>query len=163
MSVPIEEKCRHLKDKLDGFKDTVNGIFTFLDAVAKKAEEGKPVKQEEMNLKFLSFTLALKEKSEFIKEKIDDIKEKLKGKPIAEVFNGLENMFVEYKIAFQMRWTILKSALENLDQNKIAAFKLLLKTSKEECKGIMEKVKAKVKEVMNSKSTCRENLLAILL
>ena len=162
MSVPIEEKCMHLKDKLDGFKDTVDSIFTFLFAVAKKAEEGKPVKQEGMDLKFLSFTLALKEKSEFIKEKIDDIKDKLKGKPVAKVFNGLENMFEEYKIAFRMRWTTLKSILENLEQNKIAGFKLLLKTGKEECKDIMEKVKAKVKEVMDSKSICREHLLAIL-
>ena len=156
MSVSIEEKFIHFKDKLDGFKDTVDGIFTFLDDVAKKAEEGKPVKQEEMDLKFLSFTLALKEKSEFIKEKIDDIKEKLNGKPIATVFNRLENMFEEYKIAFQMRWATLKSSLENLDQAKVGDFKLMLKAGKEECKDIMEKVKEKVKEIMDSKSTCRE-------
>ena len=156
MSAPVEEKCMHLKDKLYGFKDTVDGIFTFLDAVAKKAEEGKPVKQEEMDLKILSFMLALKERSEFIKEKIDDIKEKLKGKPFAKVFNGLENMFEEYKIAFQMRWTTLKSALENLDQTKVGAFKLMLKAGKEECKDIMEKVKEKVKEIMDSKSIWTE-------
>ena len=83
----------HLKKKLDGFKDTVDDIFTYLGAVVKKTEERKPVKQEEMDLKFLSFTLALNKKSEFIKEKIDDIREKLKGKPVAKVFNGLENMF----------------------------------------------------------------------
>ena len=123
----------HLKKKLDGFKDTVDDIFTYLGAVVKKTEERKPVKQEEMDLKFLSFTLALNKKSEFIKEKIDDIREKLKGKPVAKVFNGLENMFEEYKIAFQMRWTTLKSALENLDQNKTVAFKLMLKAGKEDC------------------------------
>ena len=156
MSVSIEEKFIHFKDELDGFKDTVDGIFTFLDDVAKKAEEGKPVKQEEMDLEFLSFTLALKEKSEFIKEKIDDIKEKLNGKPIAIVFNRLENMFEEYKIAFQMRWTTLKSSLENLDQAKVGDFKLMLKVGKEECKDIMEKVKEKVKEIMDGKSICRE-------
>ena len=142
----------HLKKKLDGFKDTVDDIFTYLGAVVKKTEERKPVKQEEMDLKFLSFTLALKEKSEFIKEKIDDIREKLKGKPLAKVFNGLENMFEEYKIAFQMRWTTLKSALENLDQNKTVAFKLMLKAGKEDCKDIMENVKAKVNEIIDSKS-----------
>ena len=142
----------HLKKKLDGFKDTVDDIFTYLGAVVKKTEERKPVKQEEMDLKFLSFTLALKEKSEFIKEKIDDIREKLKGKPVAKVFNGLENMFEEYKIAFQMRWTTLKSALENLDQNKTVAFKLMLKAGKEDCKDIMENVKAKVNEIIDSKS-----------
>ena len=123
----------HLKKKLDGFKDTVDDIFTYLGAVVKKTEERKPVKQEEMDLKFLSFTLALNKKSEFIKEKIDDIREKLKGKPVAKVFNGLENMFEEYKIAFQMRWTTLKSALENLYQNKTVAFKLMLKAGKEDC------------------------------
>ena len=142
----------HLKKKLDGFKDTVDDIFTYLGAVVKKTEERKPVKQEEMDLKFLSFTLALKEKSEFIKEKIDDIREKLKGKPVAKMFNGLENMFEEYKIAFQMRWTTLKSALENLDQNKTVAFKLMLKAGKEDCKDIMENVKAKVNEIIDSKS-----------
>ena len=142
----------HLKKKLDGFKDTVDDIFTYLGAVVKKTEERKPVKQEEMDLKFLSFTLALKEKSEFIKEKIDDIREKLKGKPVAKVFNGLENMFEEYKIAFQMRWTTLKSALENLYQNKTVAFKLMLKAGKEDCKDIMENVKAKVNEIIDSKS-----------
>ena len=142
----------HLKKKLDGFKDTVDDIFTYLDAVVKKTEERKPVKQEEMDLKFLSFTLALNKKSEFIKEKIDDIREKLKGKPVAKVFNGLENMFEEYKIAFQMRWTTLNSALENLDQNKTVAFKLMLKAGKEDCKDIMENVKAKVNEIIDSKS-----------
>ena len=142
----------HLKKKLDGFKDTVDDIFTYLGAVVKKTEERKPVKQEEMDLKFLSFTLALNKKSEFIKEKIDDIREKLKGKPLAKVFNGLENMFEEYKIAFQMRWTTLKSALENLDQNKTVAFKLMLKAGKEDCKDIMENVKAKVNEIIDSKS-----------
>ena len=142
----------HLKKKLDGFKDTVDDIFTYLGAVAKKTEERKPVKQEEMDLKFLSFTLALKEKSEFIKEKIDDIKEKLKGKPIAIVFNRLENMFEEYKIAFQMRWTTLKSSLENLDQAKLGDFKLMLKAGKEDCKDIMENAKAKVNEIIDSKS-----------
>ena len=142
----------HLKKKLDGFKDTVDDIFTYLGAVVKKTEERKPVKQEEMDLKFLSFTLALNKKSEFIKEKIDDIREKLKGKPVAKVFNGLENMFEEYKIAFQMRWTTLKSALENLDQNKTVAFKLMLKAGKEDCKDIMENVKAKVNEIIDSKS-----------
>ena len=142
----------HLKKKLDGFKDTVDDIFTYLGAVVKKTEERKPVKQEEMDLKFLSFTLALNKKSEFIKEKIDDIREKLKGKPVAKVFNGLENMFEEYKIAFQMRWTTLKSALENLYQNKTVAFKLMLKAGKEDCKDIMENVKAKVNEIIDSKS-----------
>ena len=142
----------HLKKKLDGFKDTVDDIFTYLGAVVKKTEERKPVKQEEMDLKFLSFTLALNKNSEFIKEKIDDIREKLKGKPVAKVFNGLENMFEEYKIAFQMRWTTLKSALENLDQNKTVAFKLMLKAGKEDCKDIMENVKAKVNEIIDSKS-----------
>ena len=142
----------HLKKKLDGFKDTVDDIFTYLGAVVKKTEERKPVKQEEMDLKFLSFTLALNKKSEFIKEKIDDIREKLKGKPVAKVFNGLENMFEEYKIAFQMRWTTLKSALENLDQSKTVAFKLMLKAGKEDCKDIMENVKAKVNEIIDSKS-----------
>ena len=142
----------HLKKKLDGFKDTVDDIFTYLGAVVKKTEERKPVKQEEMDLKFLSFTLALNKKSEFIKEKIDDIREKLKGKPLAKVFNGLENIFEEYKIAFQMRWTTLKSALENLDQNKTVAFKLMLKAGKEDCKDIMENVKAKVNEIIDSKS-----------
>ena len=142
----------HLKKKLDGFKDTVDDIFTYLGAAVKKTEERKPVKQEEMDLKFLSFTLALNKKSEFIKEKIDDIREKLKGKPVAKVFNGLENMFEEYKIAFQMRWTTLKSALENLDQNKTVAFKLMLKAGKEDCKDIMENVKAKVNEIIDSKS-----------
>ena len=142
----------HLKKKLDGFKDTVDDIFTYLGAVVKKTEERKPVKQEEMDLKFLSFTLALNKKSEFIKEKIDDIREKLKGKPVAKVFNGLENMFEEYKIAFQMRWTTLKSALENLDQNKTVAFKLMLKAGKEDCQDIMENVKAKVNEIIDSKS-----------
>ena len=142
----------HLKKKLDGFKDTVDDIFTYLGAVVKKTEERKPVKQEEMDLKFLSFTLALNKKSEFIKEKIDDIREKLKGKPVAKVFNGLENMFEEYKIAFQMRWTTLKGALENLDQNKTVAFKLMLKAGKEDCKDIMENVKAKVNEIIDSKS-----------
>ena len=142
----------HLKKKLDGFKDTVDDIFTYLGAVVKRTEERKPVKQEEMDLKFLSFTLALNKKSEFIKEKIDDIREKLKGKPVAKVFNGLENMFEEYKIAFQMRWTTLKSALENLDQNKTVAFKLMLKAGKEDCKDIMENVKAKVNEIIDSKS-----------
>ena len=142
----------HLKKKLDGFKDTVDDIFTYLGAVVKKTEERKPVKQEEMDLKFLSFTLALNKKSEFIKEKIDDIREKLKGKPVAKMFNGLENMFEEYKIAFQMRWTTLKSALENLDQNKTVAFKLMLKAGKEDCKDIMENVKAKVNEIIDSKS-----------
>ena len=142
----------HLKKKLDGFKDTVDDIFTYLGAVVKKTEERKPVKQEEMDLKFLSFTLALKEKSEFIKEKIDDIKEKLNGKPIAIVFNRLENMFEEYKIAFQMRWTTLKSSLENLDQAKLGDFKLMLKAGKEDCKDIMENAKAKVNEIIDSKS-----------
>ena len=142
----------HLKKKLDGFKDTVDDIFTYLGAVVKKTEERKPVKQEEMDLKFLSFTLALKEKSEFIKEKIDDIKEKLNGKPIAIVFNRLENMFEEYKVAFQMRWTTLKSSLENLDQAKLVDFKLMLKAGKEDCKDIMENAKAKVNEIIDSKS-----------
>ena len=142
----------HLKKKLDGFNDTVDDIFTYLGAAVKKTEERKPVKQEEMDLKFLSFTLALKEKSEFIKEKIDDIKEKLNGKPLAIVFNRLENMFEEYKIAFQMRWTTLKSSLENLDQAKLGDFKLMLKAGKEDCKDIMENAKAKVNEIIDSKS-----------
>ena len=68
------------------------------------------------------------------------------------MFNRLENMFEEYKIAFQMRWTTLKSSLENLDQAKLGDFKLMLKAGKEDCKDIMENAKAKVNEIIDSKS-----------
>lgn len=147
----LREKSMELKDKLMGFKDKVVHGFEFLDGIVEDVENAKPINKAALNASICEYMSNVKEKSEKIKENIEIVKGNLEGTPLAALFQKLEDKFEEYKAAFKPRWGAFLRALKDLEIGKegaLEAFQENIKKGKEECKDVLETVKAQAKEIV---------------
>ena len=147
----LREKSMELKDKLMGFKDKVVDGFEFLDGIVEDVENAKPINKAALNASICEYMSNVKEKSEKTKENIEIVKGNLEGTPLAALFQKLEDKFEEYKAAFKQRWGAFLRALKDLEIGKegaLEAFQENIKKGKEECKDVLETVKAQAKEIV---------------
>ena len=150
MSV-FKEKCMELEDKLIEFKEKAIDGFRYLDEIVYDVENNKAVNIEVLNASINSFMLNINERFGKIKEKIDLVKGNLEGKPVADLFQKLEDKFEEYKVAFKPRWEGFIGALKDLKSGKdgaLDAFKGKIGKGKEESKEVLEKVKTQAMEIV---------------
>ena len=146
----FKEKCMELKNKLIEFKEKAIDGFRYLDGIVYDVENNNTVDIEGLNTSINSFIWNINERFGKIKEKIDLVKGNLEGTLVADLFQNLEDKFEEYKVAFKPRWEGFIEALKDLKNGKEGALDALkdkIEKGKEECRGVLEKVKTQAMEI----------------